>query len=149
MITEKDKTKASADKIKSGIRICEEALAKAEKYERLNENKDWKGYLEDLRIVSEIHGREVESGVQMLMDAPNNGHVKKDDFGKEIYVSSKADWTDFIVRHQIQKLEAMTWLKEPERILKMAALCREKLPFLKNQLAEIESEQPAPEPSAA
>jgi hypothetical protein len=138
MLTEAAKEKISKDKIASGIRICEEAMAKAEKYERLKENKDWLGYLDDLKILAGLHENEIKMGQSMLIDAPNTGYVKHDDFEKEVYVSSKKDWTDFIIRHQIQKQEAENWIKEPERILTMATMARERLPILKEKLAEIE-----------
>ena len=136
MITEQEKEKQARQKVESGIRLCEEAIQKAEKYERLKENKDWQGFLDDLKDVIRLHENEIRMGESMLVDAANNGYVKTDDFGKQIYVSSRKDWTDFIVRHQIQKADAETWLKEPDRILAMAALAREKLPVLKEKLVE-------------
>ncbi len=65
--------------------------------------------------------------------------MKKDEFGKDIYVNSKADWTDFIVRHQIQKTETLKWVKEPDFILEMAAIAREKLPFLEGKLKDMQN----------
>lgn len=138
MITEKAKNEVGRQKIENGIRICEEALEKSEKYERLNENKDWKGYLEDLKILESLHDKEIQMGVMLMVDAPNHGYMKKE-LEKETYVSGKQDWTDFIIRHQIQKAELSNWIKEPERILAMASLAREKLPVLKKKLEELEN----------
>ena len=137
MITEKDKDLQKKEKLENGIRLCEEALAKAEKYERLKDNKDWQGYLEDLKVLSTLHEREIKVGISMFMDAPNTGHVKKGDFDKEVYVSSKQDWMDFISRHEIQKQECENWIKEPDRVILLASMAREKLPMLKEKLAEI------------
>lgn len=137
MITEQDQENQSRKKIESGIRLCEEAMAKAEKYERLQDNKDFKGFLEDLNILVGLHEREIAMGVSSLPDAPATGYMRTDDFGKQQLVSSKADWADFISRHEIQKKELLNWIQEPERILKMASLAREKLPLLKDKLSEM------------
>lgn len=137
MISELDKNKQKKEKIENGIRLCEDALAKSEKYERLKDNKDWQGYLDDLKVLVTLHDREIMVGAAMVVDAPNSGYVKKDDFGKDTYVNSKRDWLDFISRHEIQKTEAQNWAKEPEKILSLATLAREKLPMLKKSLSEI------------
>jgi len=136
MLTPKAKEKQNVDKIERGIQICEEALAKAEKYERLKDNKDWQGYISDLKVLAELHDREIKMGQAMLVDAPSNGYVMTE-FDKQKYVSSKSDWVDFIVRHQIQKAEAEKWAKEPDQIISFAATCREKLPVLKKQLEDM------------
>lgn len=137
MITENDREKVATEKIEDGIRLCEDAIAKAEKYERLNDNKDWQGYFQDLKILVNLHEREIGVAVSMIPDAPNNSHVKHNDHGKEMVVSSKADWTDFIARHEIQKNELLNWIEEPKRILAMASMAREKLPTLKEKLKEM------------
>lgn len=140
MITEQQKEQEKIRKIEDGIRTCEEGIAKAEKYERLKENKDWQDYLNDLKVVADMHDREIRAGEAMLVDAPNTGYMKLDGFGNQKYVSSREDWVDFIMRHQIQKADCLAWLKEPEQILTFAALCREKLPLLQEQLKEFKHE---------
>ena len=124
MITEQQKEKEAREKLENGIRICEEAMAKSEKYERLKDNKDWQGFLGDLRVLTDLHDREIKMGESMILDAPNTGYVKHDGFGNEKYVSSRQDWIDFIMRHQIQKTECSNWIKEPDQILTMAAMVR-------------------------
>jgi hypothetical protein len=138
MITEQDKDKFKIEKLKNGITMCEDALAKSEKYERLQENSDWKEYLNDLKVLASLHEKEIRMGEMMLLDAPNTGYIKHEG-DKEVFVSSKEDWLDFITRHEIQRQEAEKWMSEPERILKMAAYSREKLPLLKKQLDEIQN----------
>ena len=137
MLTQQDKEKLTRNQLESSIRIFEDAIAKAEKYERLKENKDWQGYLKDLQVVVDIHAKEISQAEGYLPDAPATGYVKTDEFGKQQYVSSRSDWMDFIVRHYIQKKQLMNWIEEPERILKMAALSRERLPVLKAKLEDL------------
>jgi len=139
MITEQEKENQKVKQIRNGIRICEEAIAKAEKYERLKDNKDFIDYLKDLKILADLHDREIKMGESMLIDAPNSGYVKTA-FEKQEYVSSRQDWIDFIIRHQIQKAECTKWVKEPDQIIAFASLCREKLPLLQQQLSEIEGD---------
>lgn len=140
MITEEAREKEKIRKIEDGILTCEEGIKKAEKYERLKENKDWLDYLNDLKTVAGVHDREIKAGEAMLVDAPNTGYIKLDGFGNQKYVSSRTDWIDFIMRHQIQKADCLTWMKEPEQILTFAALCREKLPLLQAELKEMKHE---------
>ena len=137
MITEKDKVSQQKEKLENGIRLCEEAISKAEKYERLKDNKDWQGYLEDLKVLVTLHEREIKVGVSMLLEAPTTGHVKRDNFDKDVYVSSREDWTNFISHHEIQKEECENWIKEPDRVILLASMAREKLPMLKEKLSEI------------
>ena len=139
MLTEQTKEDQKKKTIENGIRICEEGMAKAEKYERLADNKDWQGFSEDLKVLADLHDKEIKMAEAMLLDAPSNGYVKMDGFDKQQYVSSREDWVQFIVRHQIQKAECLKWVKEPEHIITFAKLCRDRLPVLKKQLAEIES----------
>lgn len=140
MITEKDKEAASRKKIENATRLCEESLEKAEKYERLKENKDWQGHLEDLKILISSHEREISLAVSMLPDAPNTGYLKHDANGQETYVSSKLDWIDFIGRHEIMRASLATFIKEPDYMMEMASLAREKLPLLKKSLQELSHE---------
>lgn len=139
MITELDKEKAQKEKLENGIRLCEDTIAKAEKYERLKDNKDWQGYLDDLKVLIGLHEREIKMGASMIPEAPFQSHIKHDEVGREVVVSSKEDWMDFISRHETQRAELSSWLKEPERIVAMAAMAREKLPMLRDKLAEIDS----------
>jgi hypothetical protein len=141
MITEKDKEDSQIKKLEGGIRLCEEAIAKAEKYERLKENKDWQGYLEDLRVLSTLHEKEIKMGTTLIADAPNTGYVKHDASGSESYTSSKSDWVDFICRHEIERTILNTWIKEPDHMVTMASLAREKLPILKKKLDELTKEK--------
>ena len=137
MLTEQDREKQKIEKTQNGIQICEDALKKSEKYERLKDNADWKGFLDDLKVIESLHEREIAMGESMLTDAPNTGYLKMSAKGSQEYVSSRQDWIDFIVRHQIQKAECSTWIKEPESIIAMAAMAREKLPSLKEKLMEL------------
>jgi len=139
MITEEAAEKNKIEQLESGIRLCEEAITKAEKYERLKDNKDWQAFLEDLKILSEQHEKQIKWAASMLPDAPNNGYVKQDALGKESYISSKADWIDFISRHEIERSECAKWIKEPDYVLRMAALSRDKLPLLKEKLKELQN----------
>lgn len=130
MITESDKEKQELSRIKNGIRLCEETIAKSEKYERLQDNPDWKSFLGDMKVLADLHEKEIQTGTMLLIDAPNDGHA-----GSEgTYISSKQDWVDFIIRHQIQRQECLKWIEEPDRILAAARMAREKLPLLKEKL---------------
>src|SRR5271165_127344 len=136
MITERDKEKSQKDQLESRISLFEEAVLKAEKYERLQDNKDWQGYLADLEVLMDKHELEIKSGISLVLDAPNTGYVKMENL-KQVYVSSKQDWIDFVERHEIQKQELLNWIREPDRILKIAAAARERIPDLKKQLKEL------------
>lgn len=131
MLTEQMKEQAAIEKVKNGIRLCDEAITKAEKYERLQENPDWKNYLKDLEIRAGMHDREIQLALSQLDEAPNNSHVGAD--GK--VVSSKMDWVDFIRNHKIRADLYREWIQEPESILKFAALARQTLPDLKKKLS--------------
>jgi len=137
MISEEEKERIQKEQAERAVRICDEAIAKAEKYERLKDNKDWIDFLGDLKVLSDLHEKEVTWGRAMLLDAPRTGYLKMNAKGVQEYVSSREDWIDFIVRHQIQKTECENWIKEPEHILTMAALAREKLPALKEKIASL------------
>jgi hypothetical protein len=143
MITEEDRERLSLEKVKKAIAFCEESMVKAEKYERLSENKDWQDHLKDLRVLADLHAREITSGSAMLINAPRTGYIKINDAGNQVYVSSKDDWLDFMMRHEIERSEILKWLKEPEAVLSMAQTAREKLPILKKQLAEMTHESHA------
>lgn len=134
MLTEAEQENAKSEKLKSGIRLCEEMIAKSEKYERLQENPDWQGYLGDLKVLIGLHEREIRQGVASLVEAPHNSFVRHNAQGEEIIVNGKLEWSDFVVRHQIQKDELETWLKEPERIVEGARQAREHMPVLKQKL---------------
>lgn len=137
MLTEADREKSNKTKVESGIRLCEDAIAKAEKYERLKDNKDWQGHLEDLKVLMTLHDREIKMAIGMIIDAPFTSYVKKNDVGQEVMVSSRQDWTEFIARHEIQRTDCENWIKEPDRIIAMATLAREKLPMLREKLSEL------------
>ena len=136
MLTELDQEKNQVKKLENSVRLCEEAISKAEKYERLEENKDWKEFWEDMKVVISLHDREITMACSMIPDAPSHPYIKHDDQGKETVVSSKADWADFISRHEIQRQELKNWIQEPDRIIRLAALAREKVPILKDRLKE-------------
>jgi len=136
VITEEEKERIARETAQRGIRLCEEAIAKAEKYERLKDNPDWKGFLDDLKTLASLHEKEIEWARSMLVDAPHTGYLKMNDQGRQEYVSSRDDWTHFIVRHHIQKTECENWVKEPEHLLTLAGLSREKLPSLKEKAKE-------------
>ena len=136
-ITEEEKERIEKDKTKRTIQAYEEAIAKAEKYERLKDNPDWQGFLDDLKVLSDLHDKDIEWAKEMLLDAPNDGYLKMGAGGKQEYVSSKMDWTDYITRHQIEKKECLKWTKEPGYIMQMAAMARERLPLLKEKLVEL------------
>lgn len=133
MITEQDREKTEIQKLENGIRFCEEAITKSEKYERLEENQDWKEFWKDIEILIGVHDKEILMGISMLPDAPNNTVVKTNDAGKQAVVSSKQDWMDFIIRHEIQRDELKSWMKEPLRILELARQARERLPELREK----------------
>jgi hypothetical protein len=133
MITEEDKEKQAIKKLEDGISLCEQALDKSEKYERLNDNTDWKGFWDDVKILIGKHDQEIRMAESYLTDAPNTTYVKMDGDSQKV-VSSKADWLDFIVRHQIQKQELERWMSEPKWILEMAEQARKQIPILKEKI---------------
>ena len=137
METEESKERNKIDLLERQIKTCEEGIAKAEKYERLKDNQDWKDFILDLKILAEKHDQEIKNAEVYLLDAPNTGYLKLDATGRQAYVSSREDWIDFIVRHQIQKEENLKWLKEPDYVLRFAALSREKLPEFQKHLREL------------
>lgn len=142
MLTEEAREDLLVERTKKAITLCEEAVAKSEKYERLKDFKPWQDYLGDLKILIDVHDREIKFGLQMLAEAPHTTYVRHatDGSGKEQVVSSKMDWVDFIVRHQIQKEEASNWMTEPDRILELARQAREQVPLLKEKLVGLTHE---------
>lgn len=140
MITEQNREHIKIEKLKENIQICDEILHKSEKYERLIENSDFKAFLDDLKIVISLHEREIKFGQSLMIEAPNQSYVKMSDTGKEMIVSSKSDWMDFIIRHAVQKDTLENWLKEPRDIIEKAQKARAAIPVLKKQLSELEKE---------
>ncbi len=134
MITEAENERLKIKKLENGIRLCEETITKAEKYERLQENKDWLSHLEDLKILIEQHDKEILLASSMIPDAPSHPYVTTDEAGRSKVVSSREDWMNYISVHEIKRTLLKSWLKEPELILAGAALAREKLPVLKKEL---------------
>lgn len=137
MLTEQDKIDSQKKKIELTIRQAEEVMAKSEKYERLKENKDWQSYIEDLKLEIGRHEKEILLGITYFPDAPSSGHIKHDASGAESYVSSKSDWMEFINRHEIQRAQLQSWVKEPDYIISAAQLYRDRLPILKEKLSEL------------
>lgn len=135
-ITEEAREKQDAQRLKDGIRICEEAIKKAEKYERLSENPDWHAFWEDLDLIIEKHEKDIRYGVSQLPDAPGQTLMN----GNGTKISSKQDWADFIAQHEVQKMQLEYWKKDPVRIIALAQMAREKLPMLKEQLAKAPQE---------
>ena len=138
MITEEDKERLVREDAKRKIVAYEEAIAKAEKYERLKDNPDWKAFLNDLKILADLHETQIRWGMSMIVDAPNDGYIKIKE-GKQEYVSSRQDWIDFITRHNIQKEECLKWENEPGYIMQMAAMARERLPGMKEKAADLKN----------
>ena len=136
-LTEIAKEEIKAQELKNLIQICEEAIEKSEKYERLSDNKDWKGYMEDLQILINLHDREIKFGINLMTEAPNSSYAKSSNSGEQQIVSSKQDWSDFIIRHQVVRDELDKWIKEPDRIIEMSRQAREKLPILKEKLTAL------------
>ena len=136
-ISEEEKERIVKEQAKQKIQAYEEAIAKAEKYERLKDNPDWQAFLDDLKSLADIHDRDIEWAKEMLLDAPNDGYLKMGAGGKQEYVSSRMDWLDYIARHQIEKKECLKWTKEPGFIMQMAAMARERLPALKEKVMEL------------
>lgn len=138
-ITEAQREKAEKEKLENGVAICEQALQKAEKYERLQENNDWKEYLEDLRVLIGAIQKDIDFAVMMMVDAPNTTVVKMGESGKEATVSSKQDWADFIIQKKVRKDTIEGWLTEPEKILFLAKQSRDLLPKLKEKISVLEA----------
>jgi hypothetical protein len=138
MITESENERLKIKKLQNGIRLCEESIAKAEKYERLKENKDWQGYLNDLTIVADQHDKEILIACTMIPDAPSHPYVSTGEMGHTKVISSREDWMNYITTHEIKRAQIRSWLKEPGFILAQAALAREKLPIFKKELKALE-----------
>ena len=135
--TEEEKERVAKEQSKLKIRAFVEAIAKAAKYERLKDNAEWQAFLADLKILADLHEKDIEWAKEMLLDAPNDGYLKMGAGGKQEYVSSKMDWMDYIARHQIEKKECLKWTKEPGYIMAMAAMARERLPIEKQKVVEL------------
>ena len=123
MITEEDRVRERQDKLHDSIRLCQDILKKAEKYERLKDNDDWKGVLEDINILRDLHRREIDSAQKMM--------TRQSFFRKMRTV-------DFIVEHQIRLEQIEEALKEMDRIIAAAKIARERLPEFQTQLREQE-----------
>jgi hypothetical protein len=136
LITEADKESQTIKRLEDAIALCEQTISKAEKYERLNENKDWQDFWKDVEFIAQTHDKEIKLAEESLVDAPENTYLK----GDGIVVSSRLDWANYIARHYIQRQELLRWMNEPKWILDMAAQARAKLPELKNKLELLKKE---------
>jgi hypothetical protein len=136
-ITEEDKERLAKEDAQRKITAYEEAIAKAEKYERLKDNPDWQAYLEDLKIEATFYDRNIGWAREMLVDAPYDGYLKMGDNGKQEYVSSKMDWMDYIQRNDIERVKCLKLVRDPANIMKMAAMARERLPAVKEKVMEL------------
>ena len=93
--------------------------------------------MEDLQILINLHDREIKFGINLMTEAPNSSYAKSSNSGEQQIVSSKQDWSDFIIRHQVVRDELDKWIKEPDRIIEMSRQAREKLPILKEKLTAL------------
>jgi hypothetical protein len=137
-LTEQDRQALEKKRIADAITVANQAISKAEKYERLSQNPDWKDHLRDLESIIHMHDREIKGAEEMLVDAPSVAYVKPDSKGIPILVSSITDWANHIRLHTIQKQQIERWLKEPEHIMEMARIARENLPILEEGLKKYE-----------
>lgn len=119
MITEEDREKKEKDLVSENIQIAQEMLQKSEKYERLKGNPDWEGVKEDIKIVCDIHRREIKYATEML---PRLSFFKR------------MKTVDFITEHQIRLEQLEEALQEERRILEAGRLARETLPLLRERL---------------
>lgn len=135
MLTEEDQERQDIERIKSAIQVCNDGIAKAEKYERLSMNPDWKDFLKDLEIRASMHDKEIQLAIGIMDEAPNSTVVKD---GK--LISSKLDWVDFIRNHKIRSDVIRSWAKDPELMMSFASDCRKRLPILLKQLEKYKKE---------
>ena len=141
-ITEEARITQEIEQDKNQISICEDAIQKAELYERLEENSDWKAWKELLRKASALHEQEIQQGIKALINAPGSTIVRATQ-GGDVIISSRDDWQEFITRHEIMRSNLEEWLKEPGLMIGLARKAREVLPGLKERLIKHESGLPA------
>lgn len=128
-LTPEDELKQKKAVVEDNLKLAEDILKKAEKYERLKGNPDWEGVLEDVKVLIGIHGKQIENALSQIVDVRPTGSVAEN---KVVY--GRDDWFDFILQHQVRKEQLMEGLNEQSRILEAAELARKSIPILQKQL---------------
>lgn len=102
-----------------------EVLQKSEKYERLNENDDWKEVLEDIRAGIKAHETEIAQALVSL---------------SELQPSEREKMFDFILIHQVRKEQIEQALNRPVQILELAKKARTLIPELKEKIRTLQED---------
>lgn len=111
--------------LESDIAYCKEVLQKAEKYERLMEEPDFKDFLKDFGEGFSVHEMQIETALDSLTDASPRQQ-------EELF--------RIILVHQSKKETVQALLNRPSDILKLAATSRKNLPVLEDQLRQAQLE---------
>jgi len=110
-----------AAQLESDISFAKEVLLKAEKYERLMEDKDFKDFLKDFEEGFGIHAKEVDSSLGMLTGSSPR---------------QQEDLFRIILIHQAKKESVKQLVDRPLEIVKLAVEKRKQLPVLEEKLRE-------------
>ena len=111
--------------LESDIAYCKEVLQKAEKYERLMEEPDFKDFLKDFGEGFSVHEMQIETALDSLTDASPRQQ-------EELF--------RIILVHQSKKETVQALLNRPSDIVKLAATSRKNLPVLEDQLRQAQLE---------
>lgn len=111
--------------LESDIAYCKEVLQKAEKYERLMEEPDFKDFLKDFGEGFSVHEMQIETALDSLTDASPR---------------QQEDLFRIILVHQSKKETVQALLNRPSDIVKLAATSRKNLPVLEDQLRQAQLE---------
>lgn len=124
MITEEDRVKQTKEQLKEEIARHEFRILKAEPYERILTNADYKKILEDYQEIIKLHDEQVNLGLDSLA-------VKTDHH-------ERLNLANFVVAHRIRKQQLAELIARGNMIVKNAQESREALPELREKLADLE-----------
>jgi hypothetical protein len=110
------------EQIENAIKYWTEVLQKAEKYERLMQDTDFKEVLQDIQGTVDAHDGEIKS----CLDNMSQYNPKLE-----------ADAWHSIRVHQILKEQAQRAMKRPSEVVELAKKARTELPELTKQLSQL------------
>lgn len=110
------------EQIENAIKYWTEVLQKAEKYERLMQETDFKEVLQDIQGTVDAHDGEIKSCLDNM---------------SQYTPKLEADAWHSIRVHQILKEQAQRAMKRPQEVVELAKKARTELPELTKQLSQL------------
>lgn len=116
------------DQLRKEIAYWNEVLQKAEKYERLLSDEDFKSVLKDLEAVVNAHQSQIEIGLESFSELDP---VKLKDAQHIVFI------------HQMKKEYVQKAMQRPKEVVDLAKMARKNIPELEDQLRHLQGDHHA------